>query len=131
MTIRALLITALACFATVAAARAETLAELVKKEEGVDFGPCVLGPKPKLAGEAVHAVIPARFDTPGIWVTRTLLLVGVDAQKNVQGTLELKLSDDVPPRQVVSVTCAKDRLTIKLPRKSLPYAWTGTALRKR
>ncbi len=117
--------------ASVQVARAESLTELVRKEEGVDFGPCVLSPKPKLGGEVVHAVIPARFDTPGIWVTRTLLLVGVDAQKNTQATLELKLADDVPPRQVVSVTCAKDRLSIKLPRKTLAYRWTGTVLRKR
>jgi hypothetical protein len=131
MKLRTLMIAGLACFVAAAVARGETLAELVKKEEGIEFGPCALAPKPKLAGEAVHAVIPARFETPGIWVTRTLLLVGVDAQANVLGTLELKLADDVPPREVVKVTCAKDRLTIRLPRKNLSYAWTGTALRKR
>jgi hypothetical protein len=115
--------------ASLSVAHAETLADLVKKEEGVDLGICALTPKPKLAGEAVHAVIPARFATPGIWVTRTLLLVGVDAQKIVQGTLELKLTDDVPPREA-GVTCRKDRLSIKMRRKTLTYRWNGTALRK-
>jgi hypothetical protein len=111
-------------------AHGETLAELVKKEEGVDFGPCALSPKPKLAGEAMHAVIPARFDKPGIWVTRTLLLVGVDAGKNVQGTLELKLADDVSPRES-NVVCKKDHVTIRAFGKSFSYRWTGTALRRR
>jgi hypothetical protein len=115
--------------ASLSVAHAETLADLVKKEEGVDLGICALTPKPKLAGEAVHAVIPARFATPGIWVTRTLLLVGVDAQKIVQGTLELKLTDDVPPREA-GVTCRKDRLSIKMRGKTLTYRWNGTALRK-
>ena len=119
-----------AVFASVGAAHAETLADLVRTEEGVDLGPCVLAPKPKLAGEAVHAVIPARFATPGIWVTRTLLLVGVDAQKNVQGTLELTLADDVPPRGT-NVACAKDRMTIRVGKTTLTYRWTGSALRKR
>jgi hypothetical protein len=118
-----------AVIASVDAAHAETLADLVKKEEGVDLGLCALTPKPKLAGGTVHAVIPARFATPGIWVTRTLLLVGVDAQKNVQGTLELTLADDVPPREA-GVTCGKDRVTIKTAGKTLTYRWTGSALRK-
>jgi hypothetical protein len=116
--------------ASLSVAHAETLADLVKTEEGVDLGVCLLTPKPKLAGEAVHAVIPARFATPGIWVTRTLLLVGVDAQKNVQGKLELKLADDVPPREA-SITCRKDRLIIRMRGKTLTHRWTGSALRKR
>jgi hypothetical protein len=124
------LVAAFAWASLLQVAHAETLAELVKKEEGVDFGPCVLSPRPKLAGDAVHAVIPARFDKPGIWVTRTLLLVGVDAQTNVQGTLELKLADDVGPREA-NVTCKNDRVTIRTFGKSLAYRWTGTALRKR
>jgi hypothetical protein len=125
----ALALAVAALFATVQAADSETLAELVKKEEGVDFGPCELTPKPKLAGEMVHAVIPARFDTPGIWVTRTLLLVGVDAGRNVQGMLELKLADDVSPRES-NVICKKDRVTIRTFGKALSYRWTGSALRR-
>jgi hypothetical protein len=110
-----------AVIVSVDTAHAETLA---------DFGVCALTPQPKLAGETVHAVIPARFATPGIWVTRTLLLVGVDAQKTVQDVLELKLTDDVPPREA-GVTCGKDRLTIRTAKKKLIYTWTGSALRKR
>ena len=89
-----------------------------------------LTPKPKLAGETVHAVIPARFAMPGLWVTRTLLLVGVDAQKSVHGMLELTLADDVPPRRA-GITCAKDRVTIRTGAKALTYQWDGKALRKR
>ena len=37
-----------AVIASVDAAHAETLADLVKKEEGVDLGLCALTPKPKL-----------------------------------------------------------------------------------
>ncbi len=77
------------------------------REEGVAFGACALTPKPALAG-TVHAVIPARFDKPGIWVTRTILLAGLDDAKNVQGVLELKIADDVPPREVISVICKGD-----------------------
>ena len=121
---------ALAIFVgSISVAHGESLADLVKKEEGVDLGICALTPKPKLAGEAVHAVIPARFATPGVWVTRMLLLVGVDAQHTVQGVLELTLADDVPPREA-GIACAKDRLTIRLRGKTLRYRWTGSALRK-
>src|ERR1044071_7198789 len=94
---------ALALLAAATVARAETLDEFVKREEGVAFGACALTPKPALPGE-VHVVIPARFETPGIWVTRTILLVGVDAAKSVAGTLELNVKDDIPPRQVIRVT---------------------------
>ena len=52
-------------------ARAETLAEL-KREEGIDFGPCELAPRPNMRGTVVHAVIPARFEVPGIWATHSL-----------------------------------------------------------
>jgi hypothetical protein len=48
----------------------------------------------------------------------------------VQGTLELKLADDVGPREA-NVVCKKDRVTIRTFGKSLSYRWTGTALRKR
>lgn len=110
-------------------AHAESLDALVKREEGIAFGVCALTPKPALHSE-VHAVIPARFDTPGIWVTRTMLLVGVDEAKTVQGTLELKLVDDVPPREVVSVVCKANRLAIRLRGKTLSYTFDGKALRK-
>ena len=112
-------------------ANCETLAELVKKEEGVELDVCVLAPKPGLAGKDVYVVVPARFPQPGIWVTRTLLLVGVDEAKNVQGVLELALRDDVPPREVVGVTCIGSALTVRLPRKSLTYTWTGRELRRK
>ena len=42
-------------------AQAETIAQLVSREKGVDFGPCVLEPPPQTKGVIVHAVIPARF----------------------------------------------------------------------
>ena len=112
-------------------ARAETLTELVRKEEGVELGTCVLAPKPNIAGKNVYAVVPARFPQPGIWVTRTLLLVGVDEAKTVQGLLELALRHDVPPREVVSVSCKGAALTIRLPSKSLAYTWTGKELRRK
>lgn len=110
-------------------ARAETLDALVKREEGVEFGPCTLTPKPALAGD-VHLVIPARFATPGIWVTRTILLVGIDGAKTVQGTLELMAAHDIPPRQVISVTCKGGRIAVRLKGKTLTYAFDGKALRK-
>lgn len=130
---RWILLAALSLSASLLSSRAdcETLAELVKKEEGVEFDACALAPKPGVAGKDVYAVVPARFSQPGIWVTRMLLLVGVDEAKNVQGVLELALRDDVPPREVVSVTCRGSTLTIRLPRKSLIYTWTGKELRRK
>ena len=62
----------------------ETIAELVSREDGVDFGRCELTPRPHLRGAVVHAVIPAWFEKPGIWATRSLLLVGVDDSGTVQ-----------------------------------------------
>ena len=72
----------------VSEARSETLAELVKKEEGVELGVCNLTPRPNVAGRDVYVVVPARFANPGIWVTRTLLFVGVDEAKTVTGVAE-------------------------------------------
>ena len=118
----------LLCLA-VTGARAETLDALVKREEGIAFGTCALTPKPALPGE-VHVVIPARFATPGVWVTRTILLVGVDSGKTVEGILDLKVADDVPPRKVISVTCKGNRLTIRHTGKTLTYTFDGKALRK-
>ena len=126
---------AFACFLSLAAVRtayAETLADLVSREEGVEFGPCALAPRPHVKGAAVHAVIPARFANPGIWITRTLLLVGVDGTGTVQDQMELRLMADVPPREVVSVRCSGNRLDIRLsPRASgkvLRHRWTGRRL---
>ena len=51
-------------------ALSETIAELVSREDGVDFGRCELTPRPHLRGAVVHAVIPAWFEKPGIWSTR-------------------------------------------------------------
>jgi hypothetical protein len=116
-------------------ARAETLAELVKKEEGVEFGVCALTLRPSVAGKDVHVVVPARFPDPGIWVTRTLLFVGVDDGKNVAGVAEAKMPDDVAPREVISVSCNNDtvtvRMTDRMTRKTLVYAWDGKQLRQR
>ena len=126
---------AFACFLSLVALRtasAETLAELVSREEGVEFGPCALAPRPNVKGADIHAVIPARFATPGIWATRTLLLVGVDGTGTVQDQMELRLMADVPPREVLSVRCSGDRLDIRLSahasRKVLRHRWTGQRL---
>ena len=89
-------------------ARAETLSELVKKEEGVEFGACALTPRPNVTGKDIYVVIPARFADPAVWVTRSILFVGVDEAKNVQGMLEVKTPDDVPPREVISALCEKN-----------------------
>jgi hypothetical protein len=117
------------------AARAETLAELVKKEEGVEFGVCVLMPRPNVAGKQVYVVVPARFETPGLWVTRSLLFVGVDDAGNVQGVAEAKTLHDVAPREVISIACNKNRVTIRMTDrmkpKTLSYLWSGKELRRR
>jgi hypothetical protein len=42
-------------------ARAETIADLVKTEEGVGFVGCNLTPRPSVAGEEIYVVVPARF----------------------------------------------------------------------
>jgi len=118
----------------VSGAGAETLSELVKKEEGVELGVCDLTPRPKVDGKDVYVVVPARFDNPGIWVTRTLLFVGVDDAKNVAGIAEAKALHDVAPREVISVTCNKStvtvRMTDRMKPKTLTYAWDGKGLRK-
>ena len=115
-------------------ARAETLGELVTREEDVDFGPCALDPRPDVPGGAIHAVIPARFKRSGIWVTRTLLLVGIDEGGAVTGQAERKLAADAPPREVPSVRCAGNRLTIRLRAPAfgemLAYVWTGKELKR-
>jgi hypothetical protein len=124
---------AVAFFSVVASsqARAESFIELVAKEEGVAFGPCVLTPRPKLAGKEIHVVIPSRFAQPGIWTTRTILFVAIDEAENIQGMVEAKALDDVPPREVVSVVCNKNALTIRLPKKTLSYLWDGDKLRRK
>jgi hypothetical protein len=112
-------------------ARAETLSELVKKEEGVEFDGCTLTPRPNVTGKDIHVVIPARFPDPAVWATRTLLFVGVDEAKNVQGMLEVRTPDDVPPREVISVVCEKNEMTITIEFKTLFYIWDGKELRRR
>ena len=113
---------------------AETLEQLVKKEEGVELGVCNLTPKPDLAGIETYVVIPARFANLGIWVTRSILLVGVDEGKNVAGTLELKALNDIPPREVVSVSCNKSVMTIRMSNRmkqpTLSYMWNGKELKR-
>jgi hypothetical protein len=112
-------------------ARAETLSELVKKEEGVEFDGCALTPRPNVTGKDIYVVIPARFPNPAVWVTRTMLFVGVDEAKNVQGVLEVKTPDDVPPREVISVVCEKNAMTITIEFKTLSYIWDGKELKRR
>ncbi len=122
---------ALACLsAGLGCACAETLGELVAREDGVALGRCDLDPPPGLPGDAVHAVVPARFDTPGIWSTRSLLLVGVDAG-GVRGQRELRLAKAVPPREVIGVVCRGDRVTIRTNAGTWHYRWTGDVLTAR
>lgn len=113
-------------------AHATTYEELVAQEEGVDFGECQLTPKPNIAGEKVMLMVPARFEDPAFWVTRSLLLVGINSDKSVQGQLELKMTQPVSPREVISVECKGSRVTISVPGKASPkvlsYQWTGTQL---
>jgi hypothetical protein len=120
---------------SVNAARSETLAELVKKEEGVELGVCALTPRPNVAGKQVYVVVPARFATPGIWITRSLLFVGVDEAGNVQGIVEAKTLHDVAPREVISVACNKNRVTVRMTDrmkpKTLSYVWNGKELRSK
>jgi hypothetical protein len=112
-------------------ARAETLSDLVKKEEGVEFDRCTLTPRPNVTGKDIYVVIPARFPDPAVWATRTLLFVGVDEAKNVQGMLEVRTPDDVPPREVISVVCEKSEMTITIEFKTLFYIWDGKELRRK
>ena len=109
---------------------AKTLSELVKKEEGVEFDRCMLTPRPNVTGKDIHVVIPARFPDPAVWATRTLLFVGVDEARNVQGMLEVRTPDDVPPREVISVVCEKNEMTITIEFKTLFYIWDGKELRR-
>ena len=110
----------------------ETIADLVSREDGVDFGRCELTPRPHLRGAVVHAVIPAWFEKPGIWSTRSLLLVGVDDSGTVQQQRKLRLGASVPPREVVSINCSGSRLDVRLSRqasgRTLAHRWTGTQL---
>ena len=58
------------------------------------------------------------------------LLVGIDSGKTVEGVIDLTVADDLPPREVISVTCKGNRLTIRLRGKTLHYTFDGKALRK-
>ena len=111
---------------------AETLAELVKKEEGVEFGLCNLTPPPSSAGKEIYAVIPARFANPGLWVTRSILFVAVDEANNVVAVTEAKSLHDIPPREVVSISCNRNAITIRMSKRMSPstlsYVWNGKVL---
>jgi hypothetical protein len=113
-------------------AHATTYEELVAKEEGVDFGECQLTPKPNIAGEKIMIMVPARFEDPAVWVTRSLLLVGINSDNSVQGQLELKMKEPVPPKEVISLECKGSLVTISVPGKASPkatsYQWTGAQL---
>lgn len=115
--------------------RAETLADLVRKEEGVELGVCNLTPRPNVGGKEVYVVVPARFPNAGHWVTRTLLFVGVDEGKNVSGMAEANTLHDVGPREVISVTCNKNMVTVKMTNRMSPatlsYIWDGKDLKRR
>jgi hypothetical protein len=115
-------------------AHAETLADLVKTEEGVEFGVCDLTPRPSVAGKEIYVVVPARFDSPGIWVTRSLLFVGVDERKNVVAVAEAKTLHDISPREVISVSCSKNRIHIRMSNRMSPstlsYVWNGRELKR-
>ena len=112
---------------------AETFAELTKREEGIALGRCELLPRPDLKGMAIHAVIPARFEVPGIWSTRRLLLVGIDEAGTVLGSKELQLGMKVPPREVLKVHCSENRLELRMSpqasRRTLVHRWDGRDLR--
>jgi hypothetical protein len=86
-----------------------------------------------LKGTAIHAVIPARFEVPGIWSTRSFLLVGVDDDGTVQSSQELRLAEKVPPREVLGVRCSGNRLEVRLAGqasgRTLVHRWTGRDLR--
>lgn len=116
-------------------ARSETLDELVKKEEGIELGLCNLTPRPDVKGKDVYVVVPARFPSPGIWVTRSILFVGVDDGKNVAGVVEAKTLHDTSPREVISVTCKNNAITIKMSNRMRPatlsYVWDGKGLKPR
>ena len=125
-----LALAALACLLALShGAGAETLDGLVAREEGVALGPCRLDPPPTMPGGSVHAVVPARFETPAVWATRSLLLVGVDTAGAVQGVVELTLPRPVFPRDVIGIRCSGDRLTIRVPTGTTSYRWDGRVLR--
>lgn len=111
-------------------ALAETLGELVAREQGVALGVCGLVPPEPLAGQAVHAVVPAQFETAGLWTTRTLLLVGVDANGVVQGQTALTLDEPIAPRAVVSLRCGTDRIEVRLPDGTRTYERVGHRLQR-
>jgi hypothetical protein len=126
------LATAASLFASPAAAG--TLEELVKEEEGIELGVCNLTPRPNVAGKEIHVVIPARFPSPGIWITRSVLFVGVDESKTVMGVAEAKALHDLSPREVISVSCNRNRITIRQSNRMAPatvsYVWTGKELKR-
>ena len=103
---------------------ARTLEELVKAEEGVSFGECLLSPKPLLKGTRIVSVIPARFHDPSSWVTRTILLVGVGEKNEVTDTLELTVPEDLSPKEVISISCNGPLLQIELPGEKDPLTLT-------
>lgn len=111
-----------------------TLDEFIAKEEGIELGKCVLSPKPQISGESIYVVIPARFENPNVWATHSVLLVGVDMEKVVQADLELKVPDEIYPRDVLAAECKSNNLTINISGaknpKSLNYIWDGKALKR-
>lgn len=115
-------------------AEALTLDEFIAKEEGVELGKCVLSPKPQISGVSIYVVIPARFENPNVWATHSVLFVGVDTEKVVQGHLEVKVPDEIYPRDVLAAECKSNNLTISISGtknpKSLNYIWDGKALKR-
>jgi hypothetical protein len=128
------LIPAVLSFFVCLSIQAQTLDELVTKEEGTPFGECRLSPAPKMAGEKIVVVIPARFEDPSSWVTHSVLLVALNAENIVQGELEFKIPQGISPKEVISVECVGSEMKIKVPGPQKPrtqtYKWDGTTLQE-
>lgn len=122
-------------------AGAETLDALVAREEASDAYACTLKPKPRLEGAETYIVVVPWFEDPGVWATRSLLLVGVDRDRTVVAQRELKLAHRVFPRSVTGVAC--DGRTLRIDSHELDrrpdgdvgvstrhsYRWNGRTLR--
>lgn len=114
---------------------ATTLEELVEKEEGLDLGKCLLSPKPQIAGESISLIIPARFENPHVWATHSILLVGLDKKNVVQGEMELKVPQEIYPKDVISADCKSSRLLVKVAGgkngkpQTYTYDWDGKTLK--
>lgn len=111
-------------------AQAETLTELLKKEETSIHEPCPLTKPKDASGERFEIVVPSRFPDPHHWVTKTLLLVGLKGDQVVY-VKELPVSDGIGPRAVLSIECKNNKVTIRQEKtRTLIYKWDGKALKR-